>query len=568
MSKGEIRLKKGSKKIISSVLAACLAVLPAIQVHADENDKFLDWEKEFSLHEVNQAHSIIQTKDGGFITVGKTIDTDKNISSVYVVKLSSAGKEEWSKTYGQKYAEGKQILQTKDGGYIIVGSSSVDHTSYSDIYLVKIGKTGKVVWEKTFGDTYTDLGMGVVETKDGGFLVTGSSCKSKDSEESDGYVVKVDKNGKKLWDTSFRDEKTNIGLSAVQTKDGKYMVMGRMSSPASSEAGAYLLKLSSQGKKEWDKTVSIKQPFHAGSIQLTADGGFVIAGKEISNKGEDTKTHLIKTDATGDVEWRSSYEIDGQENPGTVQQTQDKGYIVAGTTGFTDSSRVYVLKVDPYGYEQSLHLVGDDAWGSSIAVVKDGGYIVSGWTTDHPGSDKGKLYVAKLKVDMNELEISHPDLKLREKDTVDLIGRAVFTDGSTKDITKDAEWKTSNNKVLTVSKGKITAKKSGDATITLNYKGQKVTKKVHVDPYLKVKELSVDKPLIVANSNVEIPVTVKAVYENGKTEDVTSRVDWTIKNDDIALIEAGIIKIKQAGGTKVTATYGSKSVSLAVMVDY
>src|SRR5205085_6033829 len=129
----------------------------------------------------------------------------------WVVKTDTEGKKQWDKTFG---GDGDDLLTTmvaiSDGGYLIggysnsrIGGDRTESRGDYDYWIVRIDKDGNKLWDKTFGGTTIDELYSIVPTQDGGYLLGGSSS-SHILGDHDVWVLKVDKDGNKLWDKTFQ----------------------------------------------------------------------------------------------------------------------------------------------------------------------------------------------------------------------------------------------------------------------------------------------------------------------------------------------------------------------------
>ncbi|MBT9145197.1 MAG: hypothetical protein DDT42_01067 [candidate division WS2 bacterium] len=142
------------------------------------------------------AHSIQQTQDGGYIVAGYTSPLGSG-GDIYLLKLDSQGKVIWEKTYGGEADEwAYSIQQTLDGGYIVAGFKFIYFgVSKKDVYLLKLDSQGKVIWEKTYGGKYDDVAYSIRQTLDGGYIVAGYTD-SFGVGGYDVYLLKLDSQGK------------------------------------------------------------------------------------------------------------------------------------------------------------------------------------------------------------------------------------------------------------------------------------------------------------------------------------------------------------------------------------
>ena len=266
--------------------------------------KDISWQKTFGGERDDEANSIQQTADGGYIVAGWTNSFGSGWEDVYILKLNSKGEIEWQKTFGEWYEDvANSIQQTTDGGYIVAGwTESFGFGYYTDIYILKLNSKGEVEWQKTFGGEYDDGAKSIKQTTDGGYIVAGWT-KSFGSGEGDVYILKLDSKGEVEWQKTFGGKYDDEANSIQQTTDGGYVVAGWTKSFGSAWwEDVYILKLNSKGDLEWQKTFGGGDDDVATSIQQTMDGGYIVAGwtKSFGSGGEDA--YILKLDSKGEIE--------------------------------------------------------------------------------------------------------------------------------------------------------------------------------------------------------------------------------------------------------------------------
>jgi hypothetical protein len=181
----------------------------------------IQWQNTIGGNNVDRLFSIDQTRDGGYILGGmsgsdisgdKTENTWNGYEDYWVVKTDSSGNIQWQNTIGGNYTDFLMcIQQTSDGGYILGGHSNSDATgdktencwnfSY-DCWIVKIDSAGAIEWQNTIGGDYVDNLYSIIETRDGGYLLggtSGSGASGDKTENSIGYsdywIVKTSSTG-------------------------------------------------------------------------------------------------------------------------------------------------------------------------------------------------------------------------------------------------------------------------------------------------------------------------------------------------------------------------------------
>jgi len=104
-----------------------------------------EWTKTYGGSGMDGSHSIQQTSDGGYILAGYTNSYGVGGWDFYLVKTDSEGNEEWSRTFGGSYDDdASSVQQTSDGGYIIAGYTESYNADGEDVYLVKTDAEGNV----------------------------------------------------------------------------------------------------------------------------------------------------------------------------------------------------------------------------------------------------------------------------------------------------------------------------------------------------------------------------------------------------------------------------------------
>jgi len=295
-----------------------------------------EWNKTFGgLGYSESANSICQTKDGGYIITGeKSEEFNPNYQDVLVRKMDSDGNEEWIKTFGEQGNNeyGYSIQQTKDGGYIIAGKKK-GMLNY-DIYLIKIDSDGNEEWNWVSGWINFDSGNSIHQTADGGYIITGSTSNTVNPIYPDVVLLKINSNGEEEWSKSFgKMNYPDSGYSVQQTDDGGYIIAGVTMSYGEGLDDIWLIKTDSWGTEQWNKTFGGSHYDYGYSVQQTNDGGYIIVGKTNSyGTGTDEDILLIKTNSGGIEQWNKTFDGSNYESGNSVQQTNDGGYIIVGST--------------------------------------------------------------------------------------------------------------------------------------------------------------------------------------------------------------------------------------------
>jgi len=309
------------------------------------------WEKTYGEWGDDVANSIQQTRDGGYIVAGWTSSKGAGGEDFRVLKLDEYGEIIWEKTYGgSKNDWANSIQQTRDGGYIVAGVTYSKGAGRLDFWVLKLNEKGEIIWEKTYGGSENDCANSIQQTREGGYIVAGYT-ESKGTGERDSWVLKLDEYGEIIWEKTYGGEYNDEANSIQQTRDGGYIVAGSTESKGVGKEDFWVLKLDKNGEIIWDKTYGGDSFDESYSIQQTRDGGYIVAGWTSSKGAGGWDSCVLKLDEEGEIIWEKTYGGEYNDELHSIQQTRDGGYIVAGWTSSKGAGGrdFWVLKLNEKG---------------------------------------------------------------------------------------------------------------------------------------------------------------------------------------------------------------------------
>ncbi|MCK5629998.1 MAG: hypothetical protein KAI26_05245, partial [Nanoarchaeota archaeon] len=321
-TKDNSRLKQGFKSFVwlAVMFQILVVLLPGV---AAADDALFITAVGGALNDY--GYSVVQTSDGGYVVTGKSQSYGGSDDDLLLIKFDSSGAEEWTKTVGGTSADvGNSVAQTSDGGYIVTGSTdSYDIASY-DLLLVKFNSSGAEEWTKAVGDTSSDHGYSVAQTSDGGYVVTGLTY-SYGAGGIDVWLIKFNSSGAEEWTKTVGDTNTDRSNSVVQTSDGGYIVTGDTKSYSAGDSDVLLVKFDSSGAEEWTKTVGGTSADVGYSVVQTSDGGYIVTGNTNSYDLASYDLLLVKFDSSGAEEWTKTVGGASSDIGRSVVQTSDGG---------------------------------------------------------------------------------------------------------------------------------------------------------------------------------------------------------------------------------------------------
>lgn len=309
--------------------------------------------------------------------------------SVALMTISLCRAQEWATIYsGSDWDEPHAVDQTSDGGYIVAGETASFRPGYREFWILKLNSDGTVAWQKTYGGTdprEDAKAWSIQQTTDGGYVVAGWRHNLA-SDSIDYMVLKLDASGGVVWGKTYGGNRLNVARCVAETADGGYVVAGTTRYYGAGNDDFLLLKLGTDGSVDWQKAyggADREQPY---SVQQTTDGGYVVAGFTHPSELSQSDMWILRLSADGNVVWQKTYDGNRGDQAYSIRQTTDGGFIVAGITNSlyrnSPTDDIWVLKLYDDGtveWEKSYGGDGGDmAW--CVRQTGDGGYIVAGAT--------------------------------------------------------------------------------------------------------------------------------------------------------------------------------------------
>ncbi|HEX9981153.1 MAG TPA: T9SS type A sorting domain-containing protein [Flavobacterium sp.] len=259
------------------------------------------------------------------------------------------------------------------------------------------GQAPVIQWQDVAGGSNTDMFRSVITTSDGHYVTVGSTD-SNDGDilnhhgEFDVLLFKYDQTGNLLWKKTFGGTGQDNGTSVRQTLDGGFIICGDSESTDGDAAVTHtstdywIIKTDASGTLEWQKSFGGSGYDIATDIRQTSDGGYIVIGESRSNSG-DVASHygnediwILKLDSAGTLLWQKNYGGNGEDGPRTILQTPDGGYIFSS---YTNSCAQDIVGLhDPYGCTGAF--TNRDYW---IVKLNASGNIVWKTTLGTDGND-------------------------------------------------------------------------------------------------------------------------------------------------------------------------------------
>ena len=332
------------------------------------------------------------SKDGKMVVAGSLQAFSKKF---FVMKLETNGTILWQKTYEDErdigYLEIRTIRPTRDGGYILAGSIGNPKQDYrSDILILKLDRSGGIVWQKRYGTDGSDSVGNVEPTKEGGYIVSGTLIEHVTEQSGEEYdvqtllVMKLDRQGRIEWKKNYlhiRDDgeiENAVGRLVRETRDGGYIVAGGFGW----NGRAWIFKFGSGGALEWQKEYNnLYDNAWVRDILELRDGGFLFGGRIHVEGVSGDGYWLVRLEKNGAIRWQKRYDLPGslESTALALRQSQEGGYLLFGVNeSWGKAYHSWLFKVNRRGKLQWIRQLDGLTASSVLEKTKEGGYIFGG----------------------------------------------------------------------------------------------------------------------------------------------------------------------------------------------
>jgi hypothetical protein len=242
---------------------------------------------------------------------------------------------------GESDDVGNCIIQTLNGGYAIVGQTNSFWALQNDIYISRTNNLAQPIWQKNIGGSLSDIGKSLVELSDSSFVITGYT-NSYGNGGYDAYIVKTDKDGNVIWQKTFGGSDWDFAYSINKTSDGNLIICGTTYSFGHGGKDGFILKMDYAGNIIWSKIYGGLKDDYLKEIIQTNDGGFIAAGTTMSYGDSLGDIWVTKFNSNGDSTWFITRGGIKKDVGNSIVQDINGNYLVAGgsesfTNGMEDA---------------------------------------------------------------------------------------------------------------------------------------------------------------------------------------------------------------------------------------
>jgi len=397
------------------------------------------WQKTYGGENLDIGYDICTSNEEGYVIVGTSVSRKTNSMDGYVFKVDSLGNLVWEQLYGGLNMDGFSSVTKKNEeyGYILFGhtksymldksrkkkkgfigriiASMFKKEPSSEAWIMDIDEYGDRNWHNTYGGKKEDVGKSIDAFSDNSFLLT-CETESFGKGKKDIWLLKIDSNGKIIWENTFGGKKNDIFGSTLVYSNNSMFVTGqramknkfslrsilrinsKKNSPESVVYKSFIARLNGKGETIWENDVFEDQKCITRFMTLSGKN-ILIAGQKSTPFNGSGDAWVIAMNKKGEVIWDANFGGRGADGGNYALVTKDGGYL---SVGYTDSygygkNDIWIIKTDFAGEKEWSKVYGgkldDFGWGATESV--DGGYVIIGETLSY-GNGQSDIYIFKI----------------------------------------------------------------------------------------------------------------------------------------------------------------------------
>jgi hypothetical protein len=309
------------------------------------------WRKVFGTTGLDLLFSCLPDGPDGFVCVGfkaPTGDPGMKAMDGWILRINADGILTWEYTYGGTGEDRLTGIRKTREGWMAVGHRETNGKIQA--WVLRIDAKGKELNSWTYDSSLPTKGLDVLPLADGGFVFAGGEGEQR--ETSDGFVIRIDAKGHKVWSHSISGPGFQVGYHLQPFPDGSFLVIGYGGTEKTKDHEAYVLRITAEGKVRYHKTFG--GPTHdraTNGLILQNDSLIVVGQTQRSGAAdEDSGWDMIvyAIDAEGTPISSARYGGEGVEFGRAVKGEAQNLWIIGHTTS-QKGSNVLMIRMDASG---------------------------------------------------------------------------------------------------------------------------------------------------------------------------------------------------------------------------
>lgn len=298
------------------------------------------YERNYCKPSLAFSYDAFIAEDSSLYITGESRSNSNRMSDLLLLNIDKSGNQKFMYEFGSyDFDYGYSLIQDSLNNVYLLGSKVVGDTIIGDIgteledfFLVKTNSEGKVLWEKIYNFSMSDIGLSIVQKNQDTLILIGTSYEN----EQKMVFLKIDSAGNKIKEVLFDENVENGTISIIKPIKESLLIA------FTSSSGIKLKRIDFNGNELWSRIYNDEDNYHiitCNSIKQTKDFGYIIVGEIVDfGSGSNENVYLLKLDSNYNVVWGKSYGYKKIETGLDVVQTNDNGFLICGQTLWTNGA--------------------------------------------------------------------------------------------------------------------------------------------------------------------------------------------------------------------------------------
>ncbi len=297
----------------------------------------------FGSDQAEVAYRLKACNDGGMIICGTTTYQSAGSTDIHLLKLNSSMEQDWELTLGGPDIEWPDGIEELDNGdFLLLGTThSVDYPR--DIYVAGISSEGKLNWERHYGDTSSEGSAAMTRLPNNNFMAL-CFTNGFGASSNDMLILELNEAGDTLWTQRMGSDSYEESRAIITTNDG-HLLLGGHTAGIDPMHQMIALKLTTKGDTIWKKEFGGEAHDGCQAVTETGNGTFALLGRTNSHGANDQNTLLIETNQQGELINETVYGGSDDDRCDAIITHKGYYYIAGYTTSFGNGKKdIYLIK--------------------------------------------------------------------------------------------------------------------------------------------------------------------------------------------------------------------------------
>ncbi len=343
------------------------------------------------------ARDVTIDEEGNIYYTGYSFSGSNGMSDIYVVKTGQDGNVIWSDSFGGERREyAVSSVLTPGNNLIVAGYTTSYGSGGKDIYIICLDNQGNLLWEKTYGGNGNDEASRIIASGENYFIA--GTTDSYGNGEEDIAAILINDEGGIIWEKYFGGNRSDIAASASVCPNGDFVITGSTGS-FNSNRDIYLLRINADGEELFHKNYGETANNDWGHDIITSGNDIIICGKADILYQDLYSVFLMKTDASGHKLWEKRIsEGSFYEQGNSIKEAVPGIYMISGMAkSATAGNDIYFILADNDGNIIEKSVMGSESseWISVVEKTGTNQILLSGYS-DSGGNGMYDIYSITL----------------------------------------------------------------------------------------------------------------------------------------------------------------------------